>query len=439
MKILLIHPKISHGPVTYKDRGTLWAKLFTNPEMTLPAVAATIPKEHEIRIIHENLEDIDYSNGYDLVGITCFTMFAPQVYEIADKFRNFGVPVVLGGYHPSALPEEAKQHSDSVVIGEAEYIFPRLIKDLKKGNLKPFYNNNGPVKSEDIPSLRRELMQYQTFTDGIRITRGCPCRCEFCSITYFFKHCYRKRPIKEVIKEIKSLPRKYIYIHDANLTADLEYSKALFKAMIREKINKRWLANGNIYSLGKDIEFLKLARKSGCISWTVGFESVCQDSLNMVKKKENKVEQYAKWINTIKNQGMAINGLFMFGFDEDNTNIFDETINALNRWDIDAGEFNILTPLPGTPLYTKMENEGRLLTKDWGKYTQDQVVFQPNNMTPEELYNGTKKVIKEFHRINKMLIRFVRLPKLSLSTSSITSIIAMNISRKVWYKRDFGI
>ncbi len=439
MNVLLIHPKLTHGPVTDKDRKTLMAKLFTNPEMTLPAVAAAIPKKHKIRIIHENFEDIDYSDGYDLVGISCFTVFAPQVYEIADKFRNLGVPVVLGGYHPSALPEEAKHHADAVVIGEAEYSFSRLIEDLEKDKLQPLYRAEKPVKSEDIPPLRRDLLPFQTFTDGMRITRGCPYLCEFCSITYFFKHCYRKRPIKKVIEEIKSLSRKFVYIHDANLTVDLEYSKALFKAMIKEKIDKKWFANGNIYILGKDEEFLQLAKQSGCIGWTVGFESVSQQSLDGVKKKENKVEKYAEWIKTIRKHGMAINGLFMFGFDHDTPDVFDRTLEALNQWEIDAGEFNILTPLPGTPVFDKMEREGRILTKDWSKYTQTQVVFKPKNMTPKELYEGTRKVIKEFHTYDKMLKRWARLVKLSFTFSTITSMIAMDISRKIWYKRDFGI
>ena len=439
MRILLIHPRFTHGPVIYKDRGTLQARLFTNPEMTLPAVAATIPKKHTVRIIHENFEDIVYSNDYDLVGISCFTMFAPAVYEIADKFRNLGVPVVLGGYHPSALPEEAKQHADAVLIGEAEYNFPRLIDDLEKGKLQPFYITDIPVKSEDIPPLRRDLLNFQSFTDGLRVTRGCPHRCEFCSISYFFKHCYRKRPVEEVIKELKSLPRKFVYIHDANFTVDLDYTKAIFKAMIKENINKKWFANGNIYILGKNKEFLKLARKSGCIGWTVGFESVSQLSLNSVNKKENKVEKYGEWVRTIRKHGMAVSGLFMFGFDEDTPEVFELTLDALNKWEIDAGEFNILTPLPGTPLYKKMEKEKRLLTKDWSKYTQAQVVFQPKQMTPKELYEGTKKVIKEFHTIDKMLRRWVKLPKLSFSTSTITSEIAMDIFRKIWYKREYGI
>ena len=439
MRILIIHPKLTHGIVTYEDRGTLRARLFSNPEMTLSAVVAAIPKEHEIRIIHENFEDIDYSNKYDLVGISCFTMFAPQVYEIADKFRNMGVPVVLGGYHPSALPEEAKQHADAVVIGEAEYVFPLIIKDLEKGEIKPFYKAETVVKGEDIPASRRDLFSFKTFTDGMRITRGCPHKCEFCSITYFFKHSYCKRPIKNVIEELKGLDRKYVYIHDENLTVDMDYSKALFKAMIKEKINKKWFANGNIYNLGEDEEFLQLARRAGCVGWTIGFESVCQESLDSVKKKDNVVDKYAEWIKNIKKYNMAINGLFIFGFDTDTQDVFDRTLEALDQWEIDAGEFNILTPLPGTPLFDKMEKEGRLLTKDWSKYTQAQVVFQPKNMTPNELYYGTKKVVKEFHTADKMLKRWIKLTKSSFSVSTVTYMVGMDVSRRMWYKREFGI
>ena len=209
--------------------------------------------------------------------------------------------------------------------------------------------------------------------------------------------------------------------------------------MIRENVNKIWLGNGNIYALGSDEEFLQLAKKSGCMCWTIGFESVLQNSLNGVKKFDNKVEKYTEWINTIKKHGMAINALFMFGFDQDTTDVFDSTIELLNQWEIDAAEFNILTPLPGTPLYEKMEKEGRILTKDWSKYTQTQVVFQPKNMTPEELYNGTKKVVKEFHTTDKMLKRYMKLFKHTINPTKLSSIIFMNISRKIWYKREFGI
>ena len=439
MNILLVHPKMNHGPVTGEDRDTFMGKLLTTPELTLPAVAACIPKKHNIRLIHENLEDIDYSTKYNLVGISCFTLFAPQVYEIADKFRKLGIPVVIGGYHPSALTEEAKKHADSVIIGEAEITFPRLLDDLAKNKLKSFYKTDEMVKPEDIPPLRRDLLKSNKLTDGMRITRGCPNVCEFCSITHFFKHSFRKRPLENVIKELKGLPDKVITIHDANLTADMDYSKELFRKMIQENIKIKWLGNGNINLLGKDNEFLKLAKESGCICWTTGFESVSQESLDSVKKSSNKVSEYGKWIGNIKKHGMAINGLFIFGFDHDYPDVFDKTIKALEEWKVDAGEFNILTPLPGTPVFKKMDAEGRILTKDWSKYTQTQAVFQPKNMTVEELNNGLKKVVKEFHSPNNMTKRYAHLMKMSMHPTTLSSMVLMNVARRRWYKKEFGI
>lgn len=439
MKILILHPKWKHGPVQDQDRGRPHSIIFGNPELTLPAVAACIPKKHNVRLIHETYEDIDYSKDYDLVGISCFTLFAPQAYEIADKFRKIGVSVVLGGYHPTALPEEAKQHADSVVIGEAENNFPQLLKDFEEGKMKSFYYSKKVVKPEDIPPLRRELINFKLLTEGLRVTRGCPSKCEFCSITYFYNHTFRRRPIKNVIKELKSIANRIILIHDANLAADLDYSKAFFKAMIKEKINKKWLGNGNIYTLGKDEEFLRLARKSGCICWTTGFESISQKSLNGVKKSANKVNKYGEWVKNIHKYNMAVNGLFIFGFDHDTPEIFDKTLKALYDWEIDAGEFNILTPLPGTPLFNKLDKEGRILTRDWSKYSQTQVVFQPKNMTPEELMEGTKKVTEKFYSHISMTKRIVGLMKLSLSPCNMFLMPFMNSSRRIWYKREFNI
>lgn len=439
MEILLIHPKMTHGAITYEDRGTFREKLFTNPETTLPAVAASIPSGNDIKIVHESFKDIDYSKNYDLVGITCYTLFANQAYEIADNFRKLNIPVVIGGHHSSALPKEAKEHADAVVIGEAEYTFPVLIKDLKKGKLKQFYKSNKPVKAVDIPPLRRDLMKIPIIWDGIKITRGCPYKCDFCSITYFFNHSYRKRPIPEVIKEIKSLPHNYMYIHDANLTVDLEYSKDLFKAMIKEKVNKTWSANGTIYSLGEDEEYLELARKSGCLSWTIGFESIIQKSLNGVNKNKNKVRNYRKWIKKIKKHGMGILGLFIFGFDSDTPDIFDATIETLDNLSIDAAEFNILTPLPGTPLFNKMKKEKRILTYDWSKYSQTEVVFQPKNMAPEELLNGTRKVAKDFYSYRKMIKRIGKIPLFTRSPATFSNLLNINISHYMWYKRDLKL
>lgn len=439
MKILLIHPKMGHGPVTDKDRGKLRSKLFTNPMMTLPAVASCIPSQYTVRLLHEDYEDVNYSQDCDLVGISCFTMYALRAYGIADEFRRRGVPVVLGGYHPTALPEEAKQHADSVVMGEAELCFPHLLEDLEQDKLKSFYRSELWARPEQIPPLRRDLLSIQPLVDGIRATRGCPHGCQYCSITCFYNHTFRKRPIMNVINEMKSIPRKLLLIHDANLTADVNYTKALFKEMIKEKVNKKWLGNGNIYVLGTDEQLLRLARKAGCIGWTTGIESISQESLNGVNKSANNVQKYRHWIKTIKKHDMAVFGLIMFGFDHDYPDVFEKTSEALREWDIDTGEFNIFTPLPGTPLFNQMENEGRILTKDWSQYTQTRVVFQPKHMTPQELNDGFQDVVREFHHPLKMIKRTVRLARVSFSPSTMLLIPAIDYSHRIWYGREFDL
>jgi len=439
MNILLVHPKMGHGPVTDTDRGRLRSKLFTNPMMTLPAVASCIPPPHAIRLLYEDYEDIDYSQHYDLVGVSCFTMYALRAYDIADEFRRRGVPVVLGGYHPTALPEEAKQHADAVVMGEAELCFPPLLEDLEHGTLKPFYRSELWTKPEEIPPLRRDLLTIQPLVDGIRATRGCPHGCQYCSITCFYNHTFRKRPISNVIDEMKSISRKLLFIHDANLTADVNYSKELFKEMIKKKVNKKWLGNGNIYILGTDEKFLQLARKAGCIGWTTGIESISQESLNGVNKPANKVEKYGQWIKTIKKHGMAVLGLIMFGFDYDYPDVFEKTSEALREWEIDTGEFNIFTPLPGTPMFYQMDHEGRILTKDWSQYTQTRVVFQPKNMTPEELNDGFQEVVREFHRPFNMIKRTVRLMGVSFRPSTMFLIPPIDYSHRIWYGREFDL
>jgi radical SAM superfamily enzyme YgiQ (UPF0313 family) len=238
---------------------------------------------------------------------------------------------------------------------------------------------------------------------------------------------------------MKDISNKFVLLHDANLTVDLDYSKALFRAMIREKINKRWQGNGNIYALGKDEDFLRLARESGCICWATGIESVSQESLNGVKKFNNKVKQYGRWIKNIRKNGMTVMGLFMFGFDEDTPDIFDKTLDALYEWEIDRGEFSILTPLPGTPVFDKLEKEGRILTKDWSQYTQTRVVFQPKNMTPEELFEGTRKVAKEFYKPINFIKRSANIMRVSLNPSTLMFMPIADLNMRTWYRRDFNI
>ena len=438
MKILLVFPKIEHGAATFHDRGSWGSILLGYPVITLPHLAAITPQKHQIKIVNENYDPIDFSEKADLVGITCYTMTAPRVYEIADIFRAQNIPVVLGGYHPTAMPQEAIQHADSIVLGEAELSWPQLLSDLEKGKLKKFYGPNTDFDMANIPPLRRDLIRHNPIMGAIQSTRGCPNKCEFCAIASFCKHGLKQRPIQNVIDEIKKMPNRMFVIHDPHLTVNRKYAQKLFKEMIRQKIKKGWVANGTANILGTvDSEFLELARKSGCVEWFVGFESVSQAALNSIKKTHNKVEEFKKTIDRIHDHGMTVQGGIIFGFDEDTPDIFDTTLEKMYEWDLDVVEINILTPYPGTPLYERLNKEGRILSKDWSRYNQVDVVYQPKQMTVDELFKGAQKVAREFYSMPNVMERIARILAITKRASAIIPA-GTNYAFRRYYKRDFG-
>ncbi len=439
MKVLLVFPKIEHGASTYKDKGSWSQILFGYPILTLPHIAAITPRKHTVKIVNENYDNIDFSEDADLVGITCYTMTAPRVYEIADEFRRRGKKVVLGGYHPTAMPEEALQHADSIVMGMAEASWPRLIDDFEKGKMKKIYERDTNFDMADVPPIRRDLIRHNPIVGAVQTTRGCTNKCEFCAISTFCEHGVKQRPIKNVVNEIMQMPHRMFFIHDPHLTVNRKYAKELFKELIKNKVNKSWVANGTTDVLLKvDNEFLELASKSGCVEWFVGFESVSQAALNGIKKTHNKVEDFEKMIKRVHKYDMAIQGGIIFGFDEDTLDIFDTSLQKIHELGIDVLEVNILTPYPGTPLYDRLDKEGRIFTKDWSKYNQVDVVFQPKNMTVEELYNGARNVAKEFYSWNNIIKRGLRIFK-TVKRIGFVIPAATNYSFRKYYKADFKI
>ena len=438
MKILLVFPRIAHGVSTYKDKGTWVSILFGYPVITLPLVASLTPKGHQVEIVNENYDPIDFDSEVDLVGITCYTMTAPRAYEIADEFRSRGKKVVLGGYHPSALPDEAKLHADSVVIGEAELSWPEVVNDAAKGKLKPFYQSDQEFDMALTPLMRRDLIRHNPILGALHTTRGCPNRCEFCAITSFYRHGMKQRPVAKVIEEIEHMPNKLFVFHDPSMTVNPKYSRELFREMIKARVHKGWVANGNANVLGTiDEEFLNLARQSGGIEWFIGFESVSQAALDGIKKTSNKVRDFKRLIKRLHDHGMTVQGGIIFGFDEDTPDIFDTTIETVNDWELDVLEVNILTPYPGTPIFTRFEKEGRILTRDWERYNQVDVVFKPKHMSEQELHDGARKLAKEFYSIPRVI---KRITKMVTTTRKVSSIIpaGTNISFRRYYKRDFN-
>jgi radical SAM superfamily enzyme YgiQ (UPF0313 family) len=438
MKVLLIFPRILHGATTYRDKGSWTSIIFGYPIITLPHMAAITPAKYDVKIVNENYENIDFEEDVDLVGITCYTMTAPRVYEIADEFRKRGKKVVLGGYHPTAMPQEALQHADSILLGMAEASWPRLLEDAEKGKLKKIYEKDINFDMAKIPPIRRDLIKHNPMLGAIQTTRGCTNKCEFCAISSFCEHGVKQRPIKNVIEEMKQMDNRIFIIHDPHITTNRKYAKELFKEMIKNKINKKWVANGTTNVLLKtDDEFLDLARKAGCVEWFVGFESVSQAALNGIKKTHNKVEDFEKMIKRVHKYDMTIQGGIIFGFDEDTLDIFDTTTQKLNELDIDAIEINILTPYPGTPLFERLDKAGRIFTKDWSKYNQVEIVYEPKNMTVKELYEGTCKVAKECYSWPNIIKRNLKIFKTAGIIGGLLPA-GTNVNFRRYYKKDFN-
>jgi radical SAM superfamily enzyme YgiQ (UPF0313 family) len=399
LKIMLIAPDA--GGVRKKK-----ARYVPFPQASLPLLAALTPEEHEVKIVDERLEEIDFEEKCDLVGITAMTATAFRAYQIADEFRKRGVKVVLGGIHPTALPEEAIEHADSVVIGEAEGLWEKLLEDLKLGHLERFYRRDGFPCLQGIPPSRIDLLRGRYLLKNVfQTTRGCPHNCGFCSVSTFMGRRYRHRPVEEVIEEVKACDASMIGFLDDNIVGNPHYSKELFRALA--PLRKKWVSQGTV-KMAEDEELLRLASDSGCIALFVGFESVNEANLKDMHKTFNRVDRYRKLIERFHRKGIMIIGSFVFGFDEDDTTVFPQTLRFIEEAKIDFAQFSVLTPLPGTEVFMKFKEEGRIFSYDWSKYDFAHVVYQPAKMTPQELQEGYNLVFRQFYSWPKILRRTLR-------------------------------
>ena len=428
MDILLVQPYAGYDMPNFFMK--LSARLPALPNLTLQQLAALCPPDAQVKAIDENRgERIHFNTDYDIVGISCRTASVPRAYQIADEFRRRGVPVVLGGIHPTALPKEAKQHADAVVIGEAEISFPRLLTDVIKGELKEYYQSE-PVDPESIPHPRRDVIDYFLPTAAVEATRGCPVNCSFCFVHKVKGDIYRERPIHNVIEEIGALRQRFILFFDASLTIDPVYSKALFREMFG--LGKHFSCYGNVNVLAKDDELLSTAREAGCLNWCIGFDSISQDTLQSIGKTTNKVAEYRNAVRKIKDHDMNITGSFIFGFDEHNINTFKETMEMIRELDIDMACFNILTPFPGTLLFDTITREKRITSDDWARYSCAQTVFTPKHMTEKELYEGTLQILKEYYQNIPTLKRMLKNTK-----HGYHAFVNSVLGNCLWYARKF--
>jgi len=381
------------------------------PNLAFPILAALSPRDVEISFTDDLLTPIHLDKDLkevDLVGITVLTKTALRAYEIADAYQKKGIPVVLGGIHPTALPEEAKTHADSIVMGEAEELWPQLIEDAKMGNLKPFYHQEGYTELSKIPIPRRDILPRRGYLplDVAQVTRGCPFRCEFCSVQKFFGETYRFRPISNVLEEVRRLRHRWMMFNDDNIIGNRAYSKELLKALI--PLKKKWFGQASLSGL-KAIENVELLAKSGCTSLFIGFESLSKENLVTSKKFQNDPSEYREIIDTLHRYGIAICGSFVFGFDEDDPSVFEETVSFSIQAKLFSAIFMILTPYPETSFYHRVKNEGRLAQDQWWllKNPEDSAPhFLPKKMTGQALREGWKKAWKEFYSFPSIWKRF---------------------------------
>jgi len=400
MKVLLIQPE-------HPSSVRLFGRVYMS-SLTLPAVAAATPPDVEVTIVDENVSRVNLRQPADLVGITALTPNAPRAYAIADAFRGRGVPVALGGVHPTLVPEEAAQHADIVVLGEAEGVWPQVVCDVERGSWEPVYQGSRP-DLKNLPVPRRDLLKNSRYfpVPKMEVSRGCPFNCCFCSTTAFFGRQMRYRPAEEVIAEIRSLGHlpTALFFTDNNIVGYHEYARELFEALI--PLHIRWIGQASLDAV-HDEELLDLAARSGCCSLLIGFESLTPEGLAEANKKVNQIIDYQEAVWRLHRRGISVIGCFVVGLDSDDAGVFQRTGEFIERTNIDVPQVTVLTPYPGTDLRQKLLAEGRIWDSNWSHYDVTRVTFHPARMTAEELQSGYDDLIRRIYSYPAILRRIAR-------------------------------
>lgn len=388
-------------------RKSNWIRRFQIPPLSLLQLAALAPANWKVKIVDENIEELPPGFGADLVGITAMTYQAKRAYEIARMARERGIPTVLGGMHPSTLPEESREHADCVVIGEAEPVFGTLLADFEAGRLKPVYAGGAENSLADFPPPRRSVIAGKRYLtrNVLQTTRGCPWDCPFCSTTRFFGRTFRSRPIDAVIADIASMEGEFLLFLDDNINGNRRYCKELFRSLI--PLRKKWASQASLL-IAEDDELLALARESGCIGLFVGFDSLRPEKKETLSKYRS-IGSLEDSVKKIQDQGIGLEASFMLGFDDDDPGVFERSVRWAQKLALASATFALLTPYPGTPIFNELRSQNRILTYDWDLYNQTRVVIRPLRMTPEELWEGFYWCRKEFLGFGSIFRRVARM------------------------------
>jgi radical SAM superfamily enzyme YgiQ (UPF0313 family) len=401
MKILLVTPE---NPFIRAFRR---GQINNFAQLTMAHLAAFVGPPHTVQLVDEYAQTIDLDAPADLVGITCNTPNASHVYRMADALRARGKTVVIGGPHPTLLPDEARPHADAIVIGEAETTWPRLIDDAARGRLEPEYRAADPPSLDRLPHARRDLIRGRgALACAVIATRGCPHRCSYCNLRQIYASALRFRPVDEVVAEIRTIPSPIFAFWDDQLFMDRSYALRLFSLLSGS--HRRWAAMATIAS-ARDDQLLAAAARAGCVCLFLGLESFSARSLSLANKTFNVVESYGDIVARIHAHRIAVQAGIVFGFDGDDETAFEKTLAEATRIGIDGATVSVLTPFPGTPLFDDLDRTGRLLTRDWSYFNgKTAVTFRPARMSPEALWNGYMWFRRRFFSRSCTLERLAR-------------------------------
>jgi len=389
LRVKLINPSWPRGGL--QDRMRL-----KFPVLGIYTLASLFPDDWEVEVVDEMVEPLTSDDSPHLVGITTLTPLAPRAYAIADAYRERGVPTLLGGIHASALPDEALQHADAVVVGEAEGVLPQLLDDFARGEMKGIYRHDRMIDLAMVPPLRQDLVEAKPYfmKSLLQTTRGCPFDCEFCTVTAYYGNTFRRRPIETLRRELEAYSRSYLFVVDDNIIGHRAHAFDVFRLL--SEFDIRWWGQASL-NIADRPDLLKACADSGCLGLFLGFESLDQQLLNDSSKRFNRVGHYLEVVHRLHDAGLGVQGSFIFGLDGEGEGCFDRFLEFTGQARLDAVLCGILTPFPGTRLARRLEEQGRVLHHRWELFDTQHVVYRPQGMTPEALQAGYERTMLAVH------------------------------------------